>query len=66
MAKQNPGTPEQQARRASAVEASGRRMKRKTKIIIWVAAIGILLNIVIAIVLWPNRDAIRQWLLDTF
>jgi hypothetical protein len=77
---QQPGFPPQQERSAMDELASqttdtesmtqilelGKRKSKRLKYIIWAAVIGIIANIILGILLWPNWREIKAWLIENF
>ena len=50
--------------RAEKREKAMLKARKKRKMKIWAAVVGITLNVVAFMIMWPNRDAIRQWLIE--
>ncbi len=60
-AERDPAEAEKQRELVFAME---QRKKRKRKIILWAAIIGILANVVLGFLIWPNREPIKKWIVD--
>jgi len=57
--------PEEARKQGKLARITGAQISRRKKVFLWVAIIGLLLNLILGLCLWPHREAIRDWIIGS-